>query len=86
MNITKSVSSDAVEVVGIVAEKETDFLIIMGPKTETLHVRVEPRIKRQVWEYSKARGVKPGAMIREWIYVGLGKLIEETYGVGDCDD
>ncbi|MBU4173861.1 MAG: BrnA antitoxin family protein [Actinobacteria bacterium] len=60
--------------------EETDFLILGAPKTETLHVRVEPRVKRQIWEYSAMKGMEPAEMIREWIYAGLEELIEGIYG------
>lgn len=64
---------------------ETDFLILGAPKTETLHVRVEPRVKRQIWEYSAMKGMEPAVMIREWIYTGLEELIEGKYG-GKTDE
>ncbi len=60
---------------------ETDILILGGPKSEVLNVRIEPQVKAQIDRYAKLDGVEVSDMVREWIYRGIEGEIEKHFGV-----
>ncbi|MFH1149459.1 MAG: CopG family antitoxin [Actinomycetota bacterium] len=59
--------------------EEWDDLIIGGPKTSSINVRLEPRVKRQIEEYASRAGMEVSDMVRSWIYTGLEAEIRRRY-------
>lgn len=55
--------------------EESDELILGGPKTETVNVRIESQVKQKIEEYSRKNRVDTSDMIRGWIYEGLEREI-----------
>lgn len=51
--------------------EESDELILGGPKTETLNVRVEAQVKQKIEDYSRKNRIDVSDMLRRWIYEGL---------------
>ena len=59
---------------------ETDFLILGGPKSEILNIRIEPQVKAQIERYAKLEGVEFSDMVREWVYEGIEREIKKHFG------
>ncbi len=55
--------------------EESDELILGGPKTETLNVRVESQVKQKIEEYSRKNRIDMSDILRGWIYEGLEREI-----------
>ncbi len=61
-------------------EDETDVLILGGPKSEVLNLRIEPQVKAQLERYARLDGVEMSDMLRDWIYRGIEELIDKHSG------
>lgn len=57
--------------------ESADELIIGGPKSETLNIRVEPQVKAKLEEYACLSGEDVSDMVRNWIYLALEREIKE---------
>jgi hypothetical protein len=55
--------------------EETDELILGGPKTETLNIRLESQVKAKIEEYARLKNMDVSDMVRAWIYECLEREI-----------
>jgi hypothetical protein len=58
---------------------ETDELVVGGPKSVTLNIRVEPQVKAKLEEYASLRGEDVSDIVRNWIYLALESEMKERY-------
>lgn len=55
--------------------EEWDELIIGGPKSASVHIRVEPQVKAKLEEYAHSKNMEISDMVRPWFYEGLEREI-----------
>ena len=61
-------------------EDVSDFLRLGGNKSVVVTLRMEPLVREQTKRIAKETGKSYQTLMREWIYEGLKKVLEEKYG------
>ena len=60
---------------------EAELLILGGPKSEVINIRIEPQVKVQTERLARLNNDDVSDLVREWIYSGIEREIEKRYGV-----
>ena len=58
----------------------SDFLRLGGNKSAVVTIRMEPLVREQTKRIAKDMGKSYQTLMREWIYEGLKRALEEKYG------
>ena len=61
-------------------EDVSDFLRFGGNKSAVVTIRMEPLVREQTKRVAKDIGKSYQTLMREWIYEGLKRALEEKYG------
>lgn len=61
-------------------EDVSDFLRLGGNKSAVVTLRMEPLVREQTKKIAKESGKSYQTLMREWIYEGVKKALEEKYG------
>ena|SRR5450756_77388 len=61
-------------------EDVSDFLRFGGNKSAVVTIRIEPLVREQTKRVAKDMGKSYQTLMREWIYEGLKRALEEKYG------
>jgi predicted DNA binding CopG/RHH family protein len=61
-------------------EDVSDFLRFGGNKSAVVTLRMEPLVREQTKRIAKDMGKSYQTLMREWIYGGLTRALEEKYG------
>jgi predicted DNA binding CopG/RHH family protein len=64
-------------------EDVSDFLRLGGNKSVVVTLRMEPLVREQAKRIARESGKNYQTLMREWIYEGLKKALEEKYGQGE---
>jgi len=58
----------------------SDFLRLGGKKSVVVTLRIEPLVREQTRRVARDAGMSYQTLMRDWIYDGLRKALEEKYG------
>lgn len=58
----------------------SDFLRLGGKKSAVVTLRIEPLVREQTRRIARGMGMNYQTLMRDWIYEGLRKALEEKYG------
>lgn len=65
---------------------DSDELIVGGPKTEAIHLRIEPQVKRRLEELARSRNMDFSDLLRSWIYEDLDRALAGGPGRSPTDE
>ncbi|MCG2794632.1 MAG: BrnA antitoxin family protein [Actinomycetia bacterium] len=64
---------------------EAELLILGGPKSEVINIRIEPQVKVQIERLARLNNDDISDLVREWIYSGIERGIGKRDGAPSAD-